>query len=85
MKRVLHRTLRLFVVACMAAVIPAWLPPAVAEGQNSPGSSGDADFAQELSNPIADLITLPIQMNYDRDIGPQDDGWKLQTNIVLPK
>ncbi len=47
---------------------------------------GDADLAQELSNPIADLITLPIQMNYDRGIGPRDDGWKLQTNIqpVIP-
>lgn len=37
-------------------------------------AEGDADLAQELSNPIADLITLPIQMNYDRGIGPRDDG-----------
>jgi hypothetical protein len=31
-------------------------------------------------------MTIPIQMNYDRDIGPRDDGWKLQTNIqpVIP-
>lgn len=48
--------------------------------------TGDADLAQELSNPIADLITVPIQMNYDDNIGPLDDGWKLQTNIqpVIP-
>jgi hypothetical protein len=48
--------------------------------------TGDAELAQELSNPIADLITVPIQMNFDRGIGPQDDGWKLQTNIqpVIP-
>jgi hypothetical protein len=46
----------------------------------------EADLAQELSNPIADLITIPIQINYDRGIGPLDDGWKLQTNIqpVIP-
>jgi hypothetical protein len=39
-----------------------------------------------LTNPLADLMTIPIQMNYDRDIGPLDDGWKLQTNIqpVIP-
>ena len=46
----------------------------------------DADLAQELTNPLADLMTIPIQMNYDRDIGPRDDGWKLQTNVqpVIP-
>jgi len=45
-----------------------------------------ADLAQELTNPIADLITLPIQMNVDRDIGPEDDGTKITTNIqpVIP-
>ena len=32
-------------------------------------SDSDADLAQELSNSIADLITIPIQMNYDRGIG----------------
>jgi hypothetical protein len=46
----------------------------------------DAGLAQELTNPLADLMTIPIQMNYDRDIGPRDDGWKLQTNVqpVVP-
>jgi len=45
-----------------------------------------ADLAQELTNPIADLITLPIQINVDRDIGPDDDGIKITTNIqpVIP-
>lgn len=45
----------------------------------------DADLAQDLTNPLADLITLPVQMNYDQDIGA-DDGSKLQTNIqpVIP-
>jgi hypothetical protein len=45
-----------------------------------------ADLAQELTNPLADLMTIPIQMNLDRDIGPNDDGEKIQTNIqpVVP-
>lgn len=45
----------------------------------------DSDLAQKITNPIADLITLPIQMNYDQNIG-EDDGSKLQTNIqpVIP-
>jgi hypothetical protein len=47
---------------------------------------GDAGLAQELSNPLADLMSIPFQLNYDRRIGPQDDGEKLQLNIqpVIP-
>lgn len=64
----------LFLLFAMAAAIPVQ-----ARGQ-------DADLAQELSNPLADLITVPIQMNCDRNIGPKDDGWRVQANIqpVIP-
>ena len=60
--------------------------PAVAESTSGADKGGDAELAQELSNPLADLMSIPFQMNYDRDIGPRDDGWKLQTNIqpVIP-
>ena len=44
-----------------------------------------ADLAQDLTNPVADLLTIPIQLNYDQNIGPVEDGWKLRTNYVLPK
>jgi len=49
-------------------------------------NAGDADLAQELTNPIADLMTIPIQMTYDQNIGVNDDGYKVQTNIqpVIP-
>ena len=52
---------------------------------HKPLLASDAELAQQLSNPIADLISVPIQMNYDRDIGV-DDGSKLQANIqpVIP-
>jgi hypothetical protein len=45
-----------------------------------------AGLAQELTNPIADRVTLPIQMNLYRSIGPADDGTKLTANIqpVIP-
>lgn len=45
----------------------------------------DADLAKKLSNPVADLISLPIQSNYDFGIGP-GDGTKWTTNIqpVIP-
>ena len=55
---------------------------AAAAHAGAPGS----DLAQELTNPIADLVTVPIQMNVDRNIGPASDGTKITTNIqpVIP-
>jgi len=46
----------------------------------------DADLAQELTNPLANLITLPIQLNYDQGLGPLDDGEQWRTNVqpVIP-
>lgn len=51
-----------------------------------PAVADESSLAQELTNPVADLVTIPVQMNYDNDIGPADKGWKLQTNVqpVLP-
>lgn len=64
----------LFAVALLAL-------PVAASAEES-----DADLAQELTNPVADLVTVPIQMNLDRNIGPAEDGTKLTTNIqpVIP-
>jgi hypothetical protein len=43
-------------------------------------------LAKKLSNPIASLISLPLQLNYDSDIGSKDDGNKTLLNIqpVIP-
>ena len=50
--------------------------------QEATDAAGDkAELAKELTNPLADLVTIPIQMNYDSGIGPADDGSKLQSNI----
>lgn len=45
-----------------------------------------AELARKTLNPIAALISLPIQFNYDRGIGPTDDGKKFVVNIqpVIP-
>ena len=70
----------------MFLVFSTLVQPAQADGTSDAQQGGDADLAQELTNPVADLMTIPIQMNYDRNIGLRDEGWKLQTNIqpVVP-
>jgi hypothetical protein len=50
-----------------------------------PLSAQDTDLAKKLANPVADLISVPIQSNYDFGIGP-GDGARWITNIqpVIP-
>ena len=45
----------------------------------------DADLAKKLANPIADLVSLPIQSNYDFGVGPGDGTvWKTNIQPVIP-
>lgn len=80
------RLLVLFSAFLVFTSLFSHFPSAAAEENSSPAQTSDADLAQELSNPLAAMITVPVQMTYDRNIGVRDDGWKLQTNIqpVIP-
>ena len=43
-------------------------------------------IAQKLSNPVAALISVPIQINYDDNYGPTDKGsvWRTNVQPVIP-
>jgi hypothetical protein len=63
----------LFAAATAAAALPL---PAVAQ---------DADLAKKLSNPVASLISVPFQFNYDSGYGPLDgDRAVLNIQPVIP-
>ena len=44
------------------------------------------DLAKKLQNPVASLISFPLQNNFDFRIGPSDEGWRYTLNIqpVIP-
>lgn len=49
------------------------------------GYCDDNELAKKLTNPVADLISVPVQANYDTGFGPQD-GHRVTVNIqpVIP-
>ncbi len=44
------------------------------------------ELAKQLVNPVANLISVPFQLNYDSGIGPEDDGDRYTLNMqpVIP-
>jgi hypothetical protein len=71
--------------ALAAAVASLALPPAL--GQEAPRTGSDADaLAKALSNPVADLVSVPLQLNWDTGLGTAGDGdrWLLNVQPVVP-
>jgi Putative MetA-pathway of phenol degradation len=56
--------------------------PPLAFAQEALGRAADADaMAKQLSNPVAALISLPFQLNYDQGYGPGGNGERYTLNI----
>ncbi|WP_377178614.1 transporter [Rubritalea tangerina] len=59
----------------------------LASGAASADSGGQVDeLAKKLANPIADLVSFPIQANYDENYGADDGGsvWRINVQPVIP-
>ncbi len=73
--------LKILVLSAASALLATAVNAAPAEG-----GADTVALAKQLSNPVAALISVPFQFNYDSDLGPNEDGDQYLLNFqpVVP-
>ena len=73
-------------VCLLAAGCLCFLPPSVADAQQAaPTADQSEELAKKLSNPISDLVSVPLQFNWYQHVGPLElSTFILNVQPVIP-
>ena len=67
-------------------IAAAWLAALAIASADAWAQQSEEEIAKAAQNPVAAMISLPLQYNYDQNIGPLEDGHKSYINVqpVIP-
>jgi hypothetical protein len=68
------------------AVVALTLPALNAFAEEVSAQLDSVKYAKQLANPVSALISVPLQFNFDENIGPNDEGSRVTLNMqpVIP-
>jgi hypothetical protein len=67
--------MRALLTVCLFALVPSL---ALAQEAAPPAADESAELAKKLANPISDLVSVPMQFNWEQNVGPNE-----QTRFIL--